>query len=85
VGPPAACKPSGAEVGENGFQQAEENGRLAAEAFFRCRRFVDGWLAHADSVTGLIPRNLDEHRDLWNGRDGGSGQLSVYGVDVRAD
>jgi hypothetical protein len=51
------------------FRQAEQNARRAAEAFFRCRRFVDGWLAHADPKTGLIPRNLKESRDLWNAKD----------------
>ncbi len=30
---------------------------------------MDGWLAHADPVSGLIPRNLNADRDLWNGRD----------------
>ncbi|MBP9902382.1 MAG: hypothetical protein KBH45_13035 [Verrucomicrobia bacterium] len=28
-----------------------------------------GWLVHADPATGLIPRNLRESRDFWNGRD----------------
>lgn len=51
------------------FRAAERNGRLAAEGFYRCRRYVDGWLAHADPASGLIPRNLRESRDLWNGRD----------------
>jgi hypothetical protein len=51
------------------FRQAEKNGRLANEAFFRCRRFVDGWLAHADPKSGLIPRNLNASRDLWNAKD----------------
>lgn len=50
-------------------RQAERNGRGAAEAFYRCRRFVDGWLAHADPASGLIPRNFRESRDFWNGRD----------------
>ncbi len=54
------------------FRQAEQNGRAAAEGFFRCRRYVDGWLAHADPLTGLIPRNLTESRDYWNGRDSGA-------------
>lgn len=49
------------------FVLAERNGRQAGEALFRCRRFVDGWLAHADPETGLIPRNLQA--DYWNGRD----------------
>ncbi|MGC8638294.1 MAG: dienelactone hydrolase family protein, partial [Isosphaeraceae bacterium] len=51
------------------FRRAERNGRLASEALYRCRRYVDGWLAHADPATGLIPRNLRESRDFWNGRD----------------
>lgn len=51
------------------FQTAERHGRLFAEGLYRCRRYVDGWLAHADPVTGLIPRNLRESRDFWNGRD----------------
>lgn len=54
---------------EPAFRQAEANGLLAAEALARCRRFVEGWLAHADPKTGLIPRNLRESRDFWNGRD----------------
>jgi dienelactone hydrolase len=51
------------------FRQAEKHARLANEALFRCRRYVDGWLAHADPATGLIPRNFGESRDYWNGRD----------------
>jgi hypothetical protein len=54
---------------EAAFRLAEENGRKANEAFSHSRRFVDGWLAHADPETGLIPRNLRESRDFWNGRD----------------
>jgi hypothetical protein len=50
-------------------RQAETNARLASEALVRCRRYLDGWLAHADPATGLIPRNLRESRDYWNGRD----------------
>ncbi len=50
------------------FRQAEKNGRLANEAFFRCRRYIDGWLAHCDPATGLFPRNLRES-NYWNGRD----------------
>ena len=51
------------------FRHAERNGRQAAEAFYRCHRYVAGWLAHADPATGLIPRNFRESRDYWNGRD----------------
>lgn len=54
------------------FRQAEKNGRAANEALYRCRRYVDGWLTHTDPATGLIPRNLRESRDYWNGRDSGA-------------
>jgi len=65
--PPPA--PAGAGPGEALFRAAERNGRQANEALYRSRRFIDGWLAHADPATGLIPRNLRESRDFWNGRD----------------
>lgn len=66
-----ALAPAGQIGGRTaGFlQTAESNARLANEALFRCRRFVDGWLAHADPTSGLIPRNLTASRDFWNGRD----------------
>jgi hypothetical protein len=54
---------------ETAFRLAEKNARQANEALFRSRRFIDGWLAHADPATGLIPRNLTVSRDYWNGRD----------------
>jgi hypothetical protein len=52
------------------YKQAETNAALANEAFSRCRRYVDGWLAHADPQSGLIPRNLKDR--YWNGRDAGA-------------
>lgn len=51
------------------FERARLNARLANEAFARCRRYVEGWLAHADPQTGLIPRNLRPEGNYWNGRD----------------
>ena len=51
------------------LQHAEAHARQAGEALYRSRRFIDGWLANADPETGLIPRNLRESRDFWNGRD----------------
>lgn len=51
------------------FQQAGRNSHAASEAFERCHRYVAGWLKHADPATGLIPRNLREGGDFWNGRD----------------
>jgi hypothetical protein len=58
-----------AELDENAFRQAVENGRLANEGFINCRDFVKGWLRYADSKTGLIPRNLNRDKDIWNAQD----------------
>ena len=66
---PPPAKPMSDPRQEAAFTQAELHGRQANEAFFRCRRFVDGWLNHADPKTGLIPRNLNRDRDIWNAKD----------------
>jgi len=66
---PAPARPEADPAAEAAFRRAEENARRANEALYRCRKFVDGWLAHADPATGLIPRNLTQSRDYWNGRD----------------
>lgn len=52
--------------------QAKLNGRLVNEGFNRCIRFVNAWMKHADSATGLIPRNLRESKDFWNAWDAGA-------------
>ncbi len=49
-------------------QDAERNGEQARTAFLACSRFVDGWLQHADPVSGLIPRNLTQDF-YWNAKD----------------
>ncbi len=51
------------------FLRAGENGLLAQEGFQRCHRYLKAWLAHADPKTGLIPRNLEKSRDIWNAKD----------------
>jgi hypothetical protein len=61
--------PTGVTAPDSDFARALENGRLVNEGFARCRRFVAGWLRHADPKTGLIPRNLNESRDIWNAWD----------------
>jgi len=66
---PSPPEPMSDRRQEFAFNQAELHGRQANEAFFRCRRFVDGWLKHADPKTGLIPRNLNRNRDIWNAKD----------------
>ncbi len=63
----APAVPAGDAGVEAAFRLAELHARQANEAFYRCRRYVNGWLAHADSATGLIPRTLGV--DFWNGRD----------------
>ncbi|MDP6849217.1 MAG: glycoside hydrolase family 88 protein, partial [Kiritimatiellia bacterium] len=54
---------------EAAFREAARNGLRANQAFFRSRLFIDGWLKHADPDTGLIPRNLNRSRDIWNAKD----------------
>jgi len=51
------------------FNKAEENGIVANEAMNRCVLYVHGWLDHADPATGLIPRNLNNSKDIWNAPD----------------
>lgn len=67
---PAPAEPAADARIEAAFRLAEMHARQANEAFYRSRRYVDGWLAHADSTTGLIPRNLLV--DFWNARDAGA-------------
>lgn len=67
LGPAHSPPPSDGDIAV--WEEARRNGELANEAFSRCRRFVTGWLAKADPQTGLIPRNLTDSRDFWNGRD----------------
>jgi len=68
---PAAppVKPHSDKSIEAAFREAELHGRQANEQFFRCRKFVEGWLNLADKKTGLIPRNLGRQRDVWNAKD----------------
>jgi hypothetical protein len=47
------------------FGRAEENARRAHEQFFRCRKYLHGWLAVADSRSGLIPQNLRPDGNVW--------------------
>lgn len=67
--PAASVAPAAEASAEAAFRRAECHARQANEAFWRSRRYIDGWLAHADPATGLIPRNLGDSRDFWNGRD----------------
>lgn len=51
------------------YREASENSLLVNEGFNRCIRYVNAWSLQADSITGLIPRNLRESRDYWNAWD----------------
>lgn len=53
------------------FTKASRNGVLTNEGYNRCLNYVHGWLALADSTTGLIPRNINDKpsMDIWNAKD----------------
>jgi hypothetical protein len=51
------------------FDNAAEHGRRAHEGFRRAHRYLQAWLAQADSASGLIPRNLGEDSTYWNAKD----------------
>ncbi len=51
------------------LQRAKSQGELVNEGYERCRKYVQGWLAHRDKQTGLIPRNLQKDTDIWNAKD----------------
>jgi hypothetical protein len=63
-----ACS-SGTKINSEEFFQAQINGQLANEGFNRCIKYVNAWTLHADSSTGLIPRNIRESKDIWNAWD----------------
>jgi len=54
---------------ETDFSEALKNGKLANEGYIRCIAYRDAWLKHADTETGLIPRNLSSSKDIWNAQD----------------
>jgi len=58
-----------AEMADVLFKKSVENGILGNEALRRCHNFVEGWLKNADAETGLIPRNLNRSKDIWNAQD----------------
>ena len=68
-GSPAVTAPRTPDLSAAAFEEAAANGRLAHEGFLRSLNTVRAWLEYADPVTGLIPRNLQESRDVWNPQD----------------
>ncbi len=65
----SSAKFSAAAADSLTFNLAAANGKLVNEGFERCRLFIDGWLQQANLETGLIPRNLDQDKDIWNAKD----------------
>ncbi|MFC2123757.1 hypothetical protein ACFLU5_03010 [Bacteroidota bacterium] len=51
------------------FENSAKYGVQSSEALNRCDRYMRAWLEYSDPQTGLIPRNLDNDRDIWNGKD----------------
>jgi hypothetical protein len=68
------------------FSTSQQNGILAREGFVRCKNYLYGWLANADSASGLIPRNIEASVDFWNAKDAAADNypfmvLSAFFVD----
>lgn len=53
------------------FTMADQNSQLVNEGYDRCLKFLHAWLGLADSLTGLIPRNINDRpsMDIWNAKD----------------
>src|SRR5690606_18258855 len=54
---------------DGSLERAAWNAEAAREALLRSRWMMNAWLEHADPMTGLLPRNLMESRDIWNAKD----------------
>ncbi len=54
--------------GQEPWDQAVTNGEANRKTLLACKRFVQGWLEHADPASGLIPRNVSQDF-YWNARD----------------
>ncbi|MFH0944991.1 MAG: alpha/beta hydrolase family protein [Planctomycetota bacterium] len=50
------------------FEEAERNAARSQQAIQFCRRYSQGWLAHADPASGLLPRTTSGDR-YWNAKD----------------
>jgi len=50
------------------WRQAEENAQQAQRAIKFCNRYAHGWLSHADSISGLLPRTV-KGEQYWNAPD----------------
>lgn len=50
------------------WETAEERATEANRAVVYCLNYANGWLAHADPASGLLPRRLNED-NFWNAKD----------------
>ncbi|MEZ5962551.1 MAG: acetylxylan esterase [Planctomycetota bacterium] len=53
---------------DDAWSEARARGELSQRAVLFCLRYADGWLAHADPTTGLLPRTLTGEA-YWNAKD----------------
>ena len=53
------------DFNQNTIDAALENGKQANEGYIRSLDFTKAWLTKTDSVTGLIPTNLNSSVDFW--------------------
>ncbi len=60
-----SCSHTARQDQEN-FDEAMRKGILVQEGYERCLRFVSDWMNYRDSLSGLIPENLSDGRDVWN-------------------
>ena len=47
-------------------KKAIENAEMSHESFQRSMDFTRAWLQKTDSVSGLLPSNLNNRIDLWD-------------------
>lgn len=64
-----SCQGTSDLPSESDVSRAMENGYLAHEGYTRSLSFTRDWLQHSDPETGLIPRNLNDSKDIWNAKD----------------
>lgn len=51
------------------FEKASLNADQANEGFIRCNNYMNAWLSFADPESKLVPRTLDQDKDIWNAND----------------
>ena len=59
-----------AQAAVDPWQVAQTNSQQSRRAIEFCRRYAQGWLQHADPVSGLLPRRVDmADQRFWNAKD----------------